>query len=456
MCLHSICAPVSRCSDSQPPAASGSPGEKDYSERLLRSFADFDIANTHDCNTELKKRPKVQQFFEAAREHQSLADPKTRKWLASFPIKMRFESIPLFADGGVDYQLHPSYTELEGGQTVPMAHCDLFRLSINAKKWEDPEQLEDPNIVMGIGRLFVNVSKSQTERISKWTGYEVFVDKELALWMVFDRELTEQYTGGWYPLQCRLSQSISQDTGDEQHSGMLENPIFDIACFLPSLRDITVTEFASASKKVQETCRRGKITVDQVDGDETEKLLETEFKALAQQAILDAAKDETNGQMMADFFKKYKDDVSITGTVITREVVGYAAGNGYCGGRVMTILLDQVKDTVCKNISEQVVKAAAANWTYGDQIMKKLLNQCKDVVCQNVSVTAVKAAAENKDRGGKILKSLLEADRQRVENFIKEVLASDQGVNSPICQALKERLREIRYTPISRRKKKTN
>jgi hypothetical protein len=169
---------------------------------------------------------------------------------------------------------------LELGQSATQPHAELFRLSI------DDETLEDPNIVMGIGRLFVNVSKSQIERISKWTGYEVFVDKELALWMVFDRKSTEQYTGGWYPLQCRLSQSISQDTGDEQPSRVLERAIFDIACFLPSLRDITVAQFNSASKKVQETCRQGKIKVDQLDRRETDKRLETEL--MAQQAILDA------------------------------------------------------------------------------------------------------------------------------------------------------------------------
>ncbi len=128
-------------------------------------------------------------------------------------------------------------------------------------------------MVMGIGRPFVNIGKSQNKRISKWTGYEVFVDKELALWMVFDRKSTEQYTCGWYPLQCRLSQSISQDTRDEQHSCVLEKAIFDIACFLPSLRSIAVDEFNTASKKVQETRRQGKIKVDQLDRREADNRL---------------------------------------------------------------------------------------------------------------------------------------------------------------------------------------
>ncbi len=122
MFLSLICAPVSRClhcSQNQPSAASGSLGEKHYSDHPLDDdgdiggFDDYDIANRHDCNTELEKRPKVKQFFKDAREHESLADPKTRSWLGSLPHDMREEAIPLFVDREVAYPLHPSYTWLE-------------------------------------------------------------------------------------------------------------------------------------------------------------------------------------------------------------------------------------------------------------------------------------------------------------------------------------------------------
>ncbi|KAI4161634.1 MAG: hypothetical protein LQ342_004775 [Letrouitia transgressa] len=239
-------------------------------------FGDFDIAITHDRNAKLKGRHAVEKFFKDVREHRSLADHKTRSWLGNLPFYIREDAIPLFVDGddheddSKDYQLHPRYTLLELGKTATQPHNELCRLSI------DDNMLEDPNLVIGIGRLFVNVSNGKAGRTSKWTGYEVFVDKQLALWMVFDRRSINPRAADWYPLSCRLSRPIPQDSGNEQRvlSFTSKVPRFDIACFLPSLRDLADAEFSTASEKVQEKMRSGKMRVCQVERSEVDKLLE--------------------------------------------------------------------------------------------------------------------------------------------------------------------------------------
>ena len=224
-------------------------------------------------------RHVVDEFFKDVCKHKSLADHETRSWLGNLPFYLREDAIPLFVDGddhgndSEDYQLHPRYTLLELGKTATQPHDELCRLSI------DDNMLEDPNLVIGIGRLFVNVSDGKAGRTSKWTGYEVFVDKELALWMVFDRHSIDPRAADWYPLSCRLSHPILQDSGDEQRvlSSASKAPRFDIACFLPSLRDLAGAEFKTASEKVQEKTRSGKMRVCQVERIEVDKLLETEL-----------------------------------------------------------------------------------------------------------------------------------------------------------------------------------
>ena len=129
---------------------------------------------------------------------------------------MREDAIPLFVDGDdsrddlEDYQLHPHYTWMEVGKTATEPHNELCRFSINGNT------LEDPNLGIGIGRLFVNFRNAKSGRTSKWTGCEVFVDRKLALWMVFDRHSNIPQAENWYPVSCRLSHMILQDSGDEE------------------------------------------------------------------------------------------------------------------------------------------------------------------------------------------------------------------------------------------------
>lgn len=65
---------------------------------------------------------------------------------------------------------------------------------------------------------------------------------------------------------------------------MSETRHFDIACFLPSLRDLADAEFKTASEKVREKFQSGKMRICEVEQSEIDKLLETE---LAPQENLD-------------------------------------------------------------------------------------------------------------------------------------------------------------------------
>ena len=107
------------------------------------------------------------------------------------------------------------------------------------------------------------------------------MDQELALWMVFDRRSIDPRAAGWYPLPCRLLRPFLKDAGAERRnlSYVSKEPPFDIACFLPSLRDLAEAEFETASEKIQEKPRSGEVRVCQVERSEVEKLLETKSAA---------------------------------------------------------------------------------------------------------------------------------------------------------------------------------
>ena len=214
----------------------------------------------------------VKKFLQDVRKHKSLADHETRSWLGNLPFHMRKDAIPLFVDGddsgddSKEYQLHPCYTFLELRKEATRPHNELLRLYINNN------MLEAPDLVIGIGRLFVNYRIGEAGRTSKWTGYEVFVDRELALWMVFDTQSLNPRAADWYPLPCRLSHSIPADSDDAQRalSYVSKERRLDIACFLPSLRDLADAKFKTAGEMVRKTRKSGKMTVGEVEQSEAE------------------------------------------------------------------------------------------------------------------------------------------------------------------------------------------
>jgi hypothetical protein len=399
----------------------------------------------------------VKKFFQDVSKHESLADHETRSWLRNLPFDMRKDAIPLFVDGddseddSKEYQLHPCYTFLEVRKTATQPHSELLRLYI------DDNVLEAPDLIIGIGRLFVNYRAGEAGRTSKWTGYEVFVDRRLALWMVFDTQSLNPRAVDWYPLPCKLSHSISADSDDAQRalSYVSKERRLDIACFLPSLRNLVDANFKTAGEMVQKTRKSGKMTVGEVEQSEAEKLLQKEVTLNngdeipddLRQAILDAVDDkEEDGQKIADLLDKYKENLSLIRKVITEEVILNAVRNEACGEKIMTILLQKFKDEVCKGISFVSVKAAVGNWRYGTQITGQLLNLCGEVVWTKMSSAAICAAAENEKCGSRILALLVKANEPRANKLIEEVYSrANKGEEWPVqvLKKLTKKLKEI-------------
>ena len=341
---------------------------------------------------------------------------------------MREDAIPLFVDGddcrddSVDYQLHPHYTLLELDKTARRPHTELCRLSING------DRIENPPFVIGIGRLFVNVGNGEAGRTSKWTGYEVFVDKQLALWMVFDRHSIDPRAADWYPYSCRLSHSTLQDSdeGPRVIRCAPEERRFDIGCFLPCLRDLANAKFTTASEKVQEYKWCGEIRVCQMERSETVYLIELP------EAMLNAVTDYLNAkQKLIDLLHKYKDNFAMIREVITDEIVEKAAGHLFFGDQLITILLDQFKDEVYKTMPE-LIKGAVRNINCGDRIIDILLDRSKDEVCKTISSKVLEASAGNPGCGDRIMTTLLgELENEVCKNISSKVLEAAAG--NPVC-----------------------
>jgi hypothetical protein len=117
--------------------------------------ADWDIAIRHVHNSELRKRPAVQEFWEKFKEVKSLLNPETLKLLGSVRHSMRKDPVPLFQvdtdNFSANYQLHPNYSWLELGRAEHDADYYFYKLSTN-----DENQVYKHRLFMPIGRLFVN------------------------------------------------------------------------------------------------------------------------------------------------------------------------------------------------------------------------------------------------------------------------------------------------------------
>ncbi|KAI1109578.1 hypothetical protein F5Y14DRAFT_21831 [Nemania sp. NC0429] len=155
------------------------------------------------------------------------------------------EVIPLFEDddSGTGYQLHPFFTNLTLGNTARNPHPDVFCLSVDGNR----NSSNKPDLIMGIGKLFVNINEEHREKpVSKWTEYEVFVDFNLGLWMIFDDKATLHDYNGW----CKLDSELANPQGKNLED---RKPIFTYAKFSTSLREVESAFFADALALVQDT-----------------------------------------------------------------------------------------------------------------------------------------------------------------------------------------------------------
>lgn len=77
----------------------------------------------------------------------------------------------------------------------------------------------------------------------KWTGYEIFVDYNLGLWIVFDSYSKDHKHHGWYPFDCILATLQSRR---EKMVGF--GKVWD---YLPKLSSASFDDALDAAKKMQ-------------------------------------------------------------------------------------------------------------------------------------------------------------------------------------------------------------
>jgi hypothetical protein len=181
---------------------------------------------------------------------------------------MSEEAIPLFFFENYgkrpreDYQLHPCYTWRKGVKHVEKPHVDLLRLSSEDETEKVPEIL---GIVMCLGRLFVRAKILPTRYRPRWTGYEVFVDNSLNLWMIFDKASISSPDKDRHPYRCLLSNPFRL----EQYVSGEENTDFVDIARLCHLHDIDARLGASIEEVANTACdtsiRFEKLQVDQID-----------------------------------------------------------------------------------------------------------------------------------------------------------------------------------------------
>lgn len=199
---------------SSPPASASSDEsdseDGDDSPKFGRAAAyaanEYDLAVEHFRNQELRQRDVVKEFFAKIKTMESsLWDQDTREWLALLPFHIREEAIPLLESNidGVfeDYQLHPSYSWLTPGKSAKDPDFLFYRLSCAENI---SIALQIPNLFIPLGRLFVNAKNgkgnrfdkercnSNRSRLTRWTGYELFLGNDKAVWMVLRRSLVGQ------------------------------------------------------------------------------------------------------------------------------------------------------------------------------------------------------------------------------------------------------------------------
>ncbi|KAL8747907.1 MAG: hypothetical protein Q9190_000293 [Brigantiaea leucoxantha] len=175
---------------------------------------------------------------------------------------MHGESILLFENSNdealEDYQLHPSYSWLNLGKTAEEPDLNFYHLPCT-----QPDELQKPYLFMPLGRLFVNMRidnhlrkrcKSNLSRLTRWTGYEVFVRNDLSLWIAFDKNLLDSDAKPWYPISCSITK-----------------PFESIACLLPSLSELEHATYENAKRSVENTWQAGEIYVDEVEKGERDQ-----------------------------------------------------------------------------------------------------------------------------------------------------------------------------------------
>lgn len=108
-----------------------------------------------------------------------------------------------------------------------------------------------------LGRLFVNADNgnhfnkrcnSNRSRLTRWTGYEVFVSNDLAIWIVFHGHSFASHARPWYPVSCGITEPFERG----------------IARLLPSLSELEHATFENAMTSIKATHQAGEMRIDEV------------------------------------------------------------------------------------------------------------------------------------------------------------------------------------------------
>ena len=222
-----------------------------YIRSLDAAETNFDIATTHKSNDELRESLAVQKFFDEVRQIKSLVDDDKRKWMGTLPSKMTERAIPLFTDydTGTDFQLHFSYTwmrVLHTAGTKSARVVDPFVHSlVHVTDSSDLELISDPDIVIPLGKLFINKSGHST-----WTGYEILVSNKLSLWII--DILGEIDPQELYPDEVRRSRRYIPGSGQNEQSEAASSTSIKIARLWDSLQTIDSATFQKAGEDIRE------------------------------------------------------------------------------------------------------------------------------------------------------------------------------------------------------------
>lgn len=233
--------------------------DRDYDHNEI----EWDLGFPHQQNAKLRQRKIVQEFFAKVKDIKSVWDKDAREWLRLFPQNMREEAIPLFEsniDGVLeDYQLYPCYSWLTQGAKAEDPDDDFYQLS-------DTELREYQNhLFLPLGRLFVNAANGNRfnervplnfSRVTRWTGYELFLADNLELWIVFDGHSLASPAPRWFPVPCGLT------TGFEP----------GIACLLPSLSKLEHATFENARASMETTHQTSSIVKNDVEQSDVKEL----------------------------------------------------------------------------------------------------------------------------------------------------------------------------------------
>ncbi|KAI1120116.1 hypothetical protein F5Y10DRAFT_259072 [Nemania abortiva] len=232
--------------------------------------SEFDIANSHERNQELRGKQNVVSILNRLKNIESLKDMGAREWLLALPHHYRRETIPLFettskskqeSEDDEDYQLCPNYTCLPAGKYAVSPNAFLYKLSgPNVER-------QIPRYVMSLGRLFVNARNgnrfnspcdSKRQRLTRWTGYELFIGDDLGIWSVFDPNSANYDIDSWSPVSSRL--------GEKLPAGM--------ACLLPSVKRLGDVTFEETVACVENTRVEGDFQIDEVEKREVREWLD--------------------------------------------------------------------------------------------------------------------------------------------------------------------------------------